>query len=209
MWITFDQVEVIYLKPDLKSMLLFAEILRSEKCSLLYLHSFFDPLFSILPLLMNWLGLVPTTPILLEPSGEFSVGALRLKHIKKVLYISFCRALHLHQSIYWQASSDEEKNDIIRQMGIAQDIFVAPPITSVGSFDESGSCGASSKYELRNSRGQEAPSRSARMLTKQSGKLDIIFVSRISRMKNLDGALRMLKELKGDVRFNIFWTVGR
>lgn len=34
--------------------------------------------------------------------------------------------------------------------------------------------------------------------------MNIIFLSRVSRMKNLDGALKMLKGLKGKVEFNIY-----
>ncbi len=39
---------------------------------------------------------------------------------------------------------------------------------------------------------------------KQKGKVDVVFLSRISRKKNLDGALTMLNGLEGDVCFSIY-----
>jgi glycosyltransferase involved in cell wall biosynthesis len=39
---------------------------------------------------------------------------------------------------------------------------------------------------------------------KNLGKMKLIFLSRISRMKNLDSAIMMLDELKGEVEFNIY-----
>ena len=139
-----------------------ARLLRETPHDLLYLNSFFSPRFSIIPLTVMRLGLVPKRPVLIAPRGEFSTGAYRLKSWKKRPFTGISRILSLHRGVRWHASTDREADDIRRVLGVpdaqitvARDL-VAPRTAVTGS--------------ARNARSKDAP-------------LRVCFLSRISRMK--------------------------
>jgi glycosyltransferase involved in cell wall biosynthesis len=129
--------------------------------------------------------LVTDKPLILAPRGEFSLGALRLKSIKKRLYLCVAKAFGLYRGVIWQASSEHEETDIRRRFGRDVPVAVAPDLPSmVHSVD-----GLLPKNE------------------KSEGCLKIVFLSRISRMKNLNSALEMLEGLKGKVKFSIYGPI--
>jgi glycosyltransferase involved in cell wall biosynthesis len=187
-WNTVGKAQVYYLSPSNRSMRALARIVSDMPYDVLYLNSFFDLVFTQRPLLARRLGLLPNKPVVIAPRGEFSPGALAIKHWKKAPYKWFASALGLYQDLTWQASSEHEWEDIRRAMGaIAQQIFVAPNLPSVSQGEV-----------LEHSEP-----------TSQNGDpLRIIFLSRISPMKNLDFALRVLVRLKVPVHFDIYGPVG-
>ena len=86
-----------------------------------------------------------------------------MKRVKKKIYLELAKYLNLYQGLNWQASSHYEKKDIIRELsGTAQQIFVAPDLTAFMSDNNSN-------FKLRS-----------------PGSLRLLFLSRISPMKNLD-----------------------
>ena len=93
-----------------------ATLLKETKPQLVYLNSFFDYHFTILPLLITRIT-SRKTPVLLAPRGEMSVGALALKWQKKRVFIAAFRLLGLHKAVAWHASTSQEKADIERMFG--------------------------------------------------------------------------------------------
>jgi len=162
------------------------QALRKTICAaehdVLYLNSFFSPSFTIKPLLLRRLGLVPKVPVILAPRGELSAGALTLKAPKKRLYLILAKAFGLYRGLIWQASSKYEAENIRCWLGDQVPVVTAPNLPAP-------SHGAEKQLHRRE---------------KVGGRLKVVFLSRISRMKNLRGALSMLKELKGEVEFNIY-----
>lgn len=173
---------VFYLAPGSLSFRELRAMIRSVEHDALYLNSFFSPAFTIKPLILWRLGLVPRVPLILAPRGEFSPGALALKGLKKRVYLLLSRSLRLYAGITWQASSEYEAEDIRRWFGNRIAVVVAPDLPAP-------------IY-----RSEEQPRRHK----KSAGSLKVLFLSRVSRMKNLDAALEMLKGLEGDVRFDIY-----
>ena len=88
----------------------------------------------------------------------------------------------LYSGVIWQASTEHEKADIKRLCGDQLRVLIAR--------DLAVSC-----------REEKNPVRSH---TKVAGRLKLVFLSRISRKKNLAGALRMLNGLTGKINFDIF-----
>lgn len=186
-WNTVGKAQVYYLSQANCSMVALARLFLAVPYDVLYLNSFFDPIFTQRPLLARRLGLLPNKPIVIAPRGEFSPGALAIKHWKKATYASISSALGLYRNLIWQASSEREQEDIRRAMGkTAQRIFVAPDLPTV-SQDEAS--------ELKESARQDGDA------------LRIIFLSRIAPMKNLDFALRVLLKLKVPVHFDIYGPI--
>lgn len=181
-WNSVGKADVFYMSPKMRSLKGFKKILCFTEYDAIYLNGFFSPHFTIKPLLLRRLGLIPDKPLILAPRGEFSPGALGLKSLKKRVYLLAAKAFGLYRGAAWQASSEYEEADIRQQFGRSVPVGVAPDLPPmVHSSDE-------------------LPPKSE----KAAGSLKIIFLSRISRKKNLDGALKMLNELKRDVQFNIY-----
>jgi len=157
-------------------------VIHQTEHDVLHLHSFFSPRVTIAPLTLRRLGLIPPRPVIVAPHGEFSPGAIRLKGTKKWAYIQAAKAIGLYRDVIWQASSELEEQDIRRVFGGSVRVFVAPNL----------------RCPVR-----EADSVSATP-GKEPGTLKIVFFSRISRKKNLHGALRLLTGLTGRVEIHIY-----
>jgi glycosyltransferase involved in cell wall biosynthesis len=98
------------------------------------------------------------------------------------VYIAVAKVLGLYKGAVWQASSEHEEVDIRRWFGRDARVIIAPnlpPVINAADEPKAVKC-------------------------KTKGCLKIIFLSRISRKKNLDGALKMLDGLKGKIQFNIY-----
>ncbi len=181
-WNRVGKAEVFYMSPNRQSLSDFKRLLCLTEYNILYLNSFFSPHFTIKPLLLRRLRLIPAKPLIIAPRGEFSSGALGLKSLKKQLYITAAKVFGLYKGAVWQASSEHEKADIRQWFGSEAQVIVAPDLPPVINMaDESKA-----------------------VKDKKKGRLKIIFLSRISRKKNLNGALEMLKGLKGKIEFNIY-----
>src|ERR1017187_5892333 len=125
-WVRVGHADVMYLRPGARGFLRMWALLRSaDQNAVLYLNSFYGRRFSMLAVLMRWLKLCRPRCVVLAPRGEFSPGAIDLKHMRKHLYVRLSRWLGLYQGIIWHASSDFEAADILRQFGLTADIEVA------------------------------------------------------------------------------------
>lgn len=184
-WNRVGKADVFYVSPKRRSLRGFKKILCSTECDVVYLNSFFSPYFTIKPLLLRRLRLTPEKPLIIAPRGEFSPGALGLKSLKKQAYLLAVKVFGLYRGVIWQASSKYEEADIRQWFGNNVLVVIAPDIPpTIHVVDE---------LPLK--------------ARKTKGSLKVIFLSRISRMKNLDGALRMLDGLNGDICFDIYGPI--
>ena len=158
--------------------------------NVIYLNSFFSCLTRRI-LLLRQLGLLPASAVVLAPRGEFSPGALSLKRLRKWLYQRVAMQTGLYRDLTWQATSDLEKEHITAA-GIANGkrnrecLVVTPDAPSPHLL----------KFPVK-----------LRRPEKRSGAVRLIFLSRISRMKNLHFALKSLAAIRGDVLFDIVGPV--
>ena len=157
----------------------------SSTYQLLYLNSFFGFKSSI-EINFKFHRDHPRIPILIAPRGEFSSGALAIKPLRKKLFIMAASKFRLYDQINWHASTAHEKNDISKQFSsAANNIYIAEdPISIEANFVNDFRCDPSPK-----------------------GKLRLVFISRISSMKNLDGLLDYLGYVKRTVDLDIFGPI--
>lgn len=182
-WLPVGKAWVMYLSPRGQSLGNLVRLLRHVKYDVIYLNSFFARRWSIVPLLLHRLGLARKVPVVLAPRGEFSAGALNIKPARKRIFLAVARLLGLYRRIIWQASTAYEEADIRRQVADSgATIFTASDLPCPVAHDQIA--------------------RTERV--KESGSLRAVFLSRISRMKNLDAALRMLNGLSGQVLLDIY-----
>lgn len=165
---------------------------RVEEISpkLLYLNSFFSRV-SIKVLLAKNAGLFPSLPVLLAPRGEFASGALIIKPRRKRAYIELVNRAGLLKGISLQASTEYEKTEIEAHLLHRRSLSTAVPMIASDIFEfEPGD------HPLEN------------RTKKQSGFLRLLYLARISRNKNLNGALQILKGVTGEVTLSIYGPIG-
>jgi glycosyltransferase involved in cell wall biosynthesis len=187
-WLQVGKAEVMYLPPRWTSIAAIVRAIRRTAPDVLYINSLFSPLYSIFPVLCCRLKLVNPGTVLLAPRGELGAGALRLKVWKKFPFRKLTRWIGLHQSVLWHASTYFEAGDILAE-------FFGPDVAIAESLPVRTACDLPDR---------PAPALRRPARAKPPGDLRIVFLSRISRMKNLAGAVSMLHGLQGDVCFSIY-----
>lgn len=207
-WMQVGKAKVMYLRPGLRGVLKIISILRtSDENRVVYLNSFFSRKFSMLPMWLRWTGLCKTKYMVIAPRGEFSLGSLELKPIRKWLYLKLCRLVPVYNRILWHASSGYESQDIQRQFPRVLDLKNISETENVTPM-------ATSSYLMVAGIIATALDIAAPFVpifkllpTKEKGKLDCVFISRISRKKNLPFALKILHGVKGQVAFRIYGPI--
>src|SRR5262249_52635633 len=149
------------------------QIVNEVHPDLLYLQSFFDPVFTLYPLWLRRLDIIPRNiPVLIAPRGEFSPGALQSKAKKKQLFIRCAKVLNLYRDVFWHATSEEEA-------ALITDIIPGAKVTVVSNL--------------------ASPPGNVEQLVrtpKATGSLRMVFLSRITPKKNLRGALEVLARVR-------------
>jgi glycosyltransferase involved in cell wall biosynthesis len=185
-WQRFGGASVFYASSGGKSWRHIARELRRSECDVVYLNSFFHPVFTLRPLVLMKLGLAPDRPVVVAPRGELLPGALAIKSRKKWLFIHAARAAGLYRGVVWQASAEEEAECIRAVFGGSSRVLIAPDLRPRSASARVGS-------------GHE----------KVRGRARLVFLSRISRKKNLLGALRMVQQADRPIDFDIFGPVSQ
>lgn len=179
--VPLGRAQVYYASPARLSVRGMRALLCELEHDVLYLNSLTSPRFTLLPLLLRYLRLVPRRPVVLAPRGELDPGALAIGSSKKRLFLGVSRFVGLYRGVIWQATNEQEGVYIRRWFG--DDVRV----------ENVANLPAHHLLSLA-----ERP-------RKEAGRLRICFISRLARKKNLDGALRMLQAVSGgEVVFDIY-----
>jgi glycosyltransferase involved in cell wall biosynthesis len=187
-WERVGKAQVFYAsKISLRSL---RRQIREVEPDIIYMNSFFSRL-TVKTLLLRKLGLLPPAAIVLAPRGEFSPGALKLKGLRKRLYLKVTFGAGLYRDLLWQASSllEEEHIRAMTARGGTQNpgnILLAP--------------------DVPNPRLLSLPA-SATRPKKCPGAVRLVFLSRISRKKNLHFALELLSSADGQIELDIYGPV--
>lgn len=121
-------------------------------------------------------------PVIVASMGLFSPGAFHIKKMKKTVYMKTLKMLGMLKNITWSATSEGEVQEIKNVVG------------------EKAICNIATDLPRKNEL-NFIP------LTKASGEIKIIFMSRISIEKNLAYALDIIKAIKGKVIFDIYGPI--
>jgi len=183
-WCSVGKAKVFYASNKALSISSTIKLIRNTPHDILYLNSIFSLHFSIMPLLIKFFFRNLHQPCVISPRGELSTEALSLKKLKKFFFIKFAKYLKLHRNLFWLASSGNEYSDIYKSFGkivkrieIISDNFKFIPILK-SSIPKKG-----------------------------SETLRIIFLSRISPMKNLDYLLRVLFKVSEPLEVDIYGPI--
>lgn len=180
-WQDRGGASVFYASRHARTVSALIRTVHEVKPDLIYLHSFFARRFTIPILALRQASLIPRLPVVVAPRGEFSPGALELKQGKKRAYIRLARAIRLYRDVVWHAASEQEARDIRRVQGEDSRLVVAPNFPPTPRID------ALVKHRR-----------------KEAGRCRLVFLSRISRKKNLFGAISALLRVRKEVSLDIY-----
>lgn len=167
-WNKIGKANVFYVQKG-KEIMSIRYLLKQINYELVYTSSLFSNT-SVIIQFLKWLNIIKKT-VLVAPCGEFSSGALAIKASKKKVFLYIYKMLNIHKKVIYVSSSNNDKQDIIAVLGDKTNVVIAGNIV----MDEFKSINIERK--------------------KQVGQLKIVTLSRISRIKNIDYSLRLLKIL--------------
>lgn len=169
--------EVWYLPPGGFT---FRKIITLTKdCDMVYCLGPYND-YAYKAMILKRLGLIKQN-LVVASMGSFSAGAFDIKSTKKSSFIKLCKAMGLFRNIYWSVTSDIESEDVKRYVGNDAKCYIAEDIPRKPYY---------SKY-----------------IKNKTDTLNIIFLSRICRMKNLDYAIDVVSQLKMKVKFDIYGNI--
>jgi glycosyltransferase involved in cell wall biosynthesis len=129
--------------------------------------------------------------VVLAPRGEYSPGALSLKPWRKHIYLAAARATGLLRGLLWQATSEDERSRIQAVAGAAPaQVHIAPNLPSA-SLQQAA-----------------AGTPSCATAADDGGPLRLVFLSRISPMKNLDHLLALLRQVRSPLVLSLHGPIG-
>ena len=138
--------------------------------------------YAIKSLMLNRLGKI-NCPFVLAPMGSFSKGALAIGAAKKKVFLHVMKMLGLFNNVNFSVTSEVEEQEMKEALGKCYKCFIA-----------------------------EDPQRSLDNIVshksyRENDELKVVFLSRISRKKNLLGAIDALSHVKSNVVFDIYGTM--
>lgn len=180
-WTSLGKGSVYYVNVTRVSPSLIASLVADVAPDAVYANSFFDRVFTNRLLVARATRVIPPLPTILAPRGEFSSGALRYKSWRKWAYVRAFRALYPVTSVVWHASTTLEKADLLRVMPgvredmvrVACDLAAMPPAPDESAWHDG------------------------------YGPLRVLFLSRVTPMKNLVFVLETLARVRVPVRLSI------
>lgn len=148
-----------------------ARVIHELHPTLVHANSLFHPRWSILPAVArrrgHWSG-----RFAIAVRGELNPGALAIKSAKKRAWLALAKATGVYRDVDWQASSETEALAVRRVFGGEARVRVAPNLPA---------------------RAVPVPRDGA----KPAGRLRLLFLGRVSAMKNLDWLLERLAAAGG------------
>lgn len=183
-WTSNFGIRILYLSPEKQNYSSLKKIINTENFDSIYFNSFFSYKFTTLALFIVKKE-KPEAQIILAPRGMLGEGALKIKALKKQIFLNLTRLFNFYKNIHWHASSELEANEIraifgkeTKNIKVAIDISILPK---------------NAKIEKQ----------------KEENSLKLFFLSRITDKKNLLGAIKILSTInKGSILFDIIGPIG-
>jgi glycosyltransferase involved in cell wall biosynthesis len=177
-WVSDDpHVKIWYASPSFVTKKNLWKLLREVRPDIVYFNSMYSYKFTLLPL---WLLLSThfCGKIILAPRGMLHSGALQQKMFKKNIFLRVFKVSGWHKRIYFQATDDQELQDILFYFGKSARATLVSDIPNLYDKPWQG-------------------------IKKVAGELKCVFISRIEPKKNLLFFLESLKALDHALRVSL------
>ncbi|MDB4505891.1 glycosyltransferase [Saprospiraceae bacterium] len=188
-WTKLKESEVFYIPKTIFAFYyLIKELIKQSKSSdVLYLNSVFNPLFSGVILLAQRIGVLNVKHILVATRGELLDEALGFKSFRKTVFLGIAKSIGIYKNIFWHATTEVEKESIVKMLNVKpENVKVA---TNLSSFEQEMDAAISSKE------------------SDDSAILKLVFLSRVSKDKNIPFTFEVLKEVTSKVVFDVYGPI--
>ena len=182
-WNEVGLSNVYYKSPTKKLTKTIYNVLNDQEHDAVLLNGVFSE-YSMRYLILRMLKIIPSKKVFLMPRGDLADGALSLKASKKMMYLNIVKKIGLYKNVEFIATSIEEKRNIKKV------------------FYDKINC-----HLVSNFPNKELLSSQVNYLEKEKGSLKLIYLSRITPVKNLKFSLEVLKDTVGEVEFDIYGPI--
>ncbi|HSB92496.1 MAG TPA: glycosyltransferase family 4 protein [Flavitalea sp.] len=178
-WTRLGSIWIFYASPKSWSMQEIKRQVVFVEPDIIHLNSAFSLNFTIKPLILFWQKKF-SGKLILSPRGMLQAGALKYKPIKKRLFLDLLRLSGLPAKIHFHATDSKEVADIKKHFPRNASIHLAENFPNF------------SMPVLRS-------------IVKTPGQLELLYLARISPIKNLSFVLELLMKCQGTgkIRFTI------
>jgi glycosyltransferase involved in cell wall biosynthesis len=184
-WINLNNVPTYYNSKSKFRVLKLVSIINNSESDILYLNSLFDSSFTIPVLIFYRMGLLNSKKLILAPRGELFDEALNFSTYKKRFFLKVSSFFNLFKNVSFHATDVKEKEAIVKILKINESrIRTAMIISSV--MDETFL-----PFPIE---------RSNEVLT-------IVFLSRISKDKNILFIFKILANIEKNIIFDIYGPI--
>lgn len=175
-----NNTSIYYFSEKQLSIKTLRDLVQTTDFDIAYINGIYSWYFSILPLL-----LVKRSPhVIVSARGMLNPQAFSTKKTKKKFYLRMARNLSLFQGVTLQATNEDEKNFIKRELGENTQVVVAP------NFPR-----RLNEYHHRH-------------IEKEIGELKLINVARISKEKGTLFLINLLKDFdQGKVELDLYGPI--
>jgi len=157
-------------------------LVAESGADIIYINGLYSVPFVVYPLLAWKIYYSKQKNLILSPRGMLQQGALKVRPLKKKLFLSALKILGLHKNIQWHATDGQEAEDIQTHFGTNTNVFTVSNIP-------------------------KKPLDAIRYLEKKVDGLHLIYLSLIVAKKNLHRALQWIKELELPITFDIYGPI--
>ncbi len=180
-WNDFDFGRVYYFPYGQHTVGNIYNLICEIKPDVIYQNSFFS-YDQVLPVL-KYKKKNPDVGVVVAPRGEICENRFCDGRLKKTVYIKVLKALGYLKNVYYQATGIDEKNDMVKYIGVSEDMI----------FDINNFSYANEKYIVP--------------IDKKSGELRMCYIARIQDTKNMLYGVERLKNIKGNVTYDIYGPI--
>lgn len=185
-WTKYGSANVFYSGKYLNSLRDFMDIVNSVNVDAYYFNGFYNIQDTAKGLFLWKLGKITRKPIIIAPRGIFNMGEFKKNEIMRRMYRLVFKIARFTNNVYWHATAQIEKDAILKYFPtVAEKIFVVGNLSGL----------TIKPLELK--------------LDKEVGNLKIVFISRISKKKNIKLIVETLQKIKGtNIECDIYGMIG-
>lgn len=180
-WTHFEHARVLYSSADHRSFTSLRKLVHAENPEVIHLNSLFSRVWTMKLLVLHRMGLLGSCRVLISPHGELAESALGIKPRRKQIFLKLGSWLGLFQNLQWIATSEKEIDEIKINISSSSKIALSPP--PLPEIHE------------------------RQKVNKPSGTLKLVFLARLTAMKNIELIFETLRSVRGKVEFDIFGPV--
>jgi glycosyltransferase involved in cell wall biosynthesis len=175
-WVRREDIHIFYASPQWLGWRNIKNLISTIAPDFIYLNSMYSRHYTIYPLLLYRLGKI-SSRVVLAPRGMLREGAIRYKTRKKKLFLRILKNMHVLKNVSGHATDEQEKRDISIYLPGIHSVRIIPNFSAV------------------------IPSYKSVM--KKAGEVNLVFISRISAIKNLTFLLAALGRITGSIVVNL------